>query len=597
MCGIAGKIINHSKQEVFNTVSKMCEVMHHRGPDNQGIEAFENIVLGHRRLAIIDLSNDANMPMFSDDRRYCITYNGEFYNFKDVRKTLEKKGYVFTTTSDTEVLLKSYIEYKERCLEKINGMFAFAVWDKIEKKLFLARDRFGQKPLFYTQLSRNGFSFASELKAFFVDDEIEKKYNPEALNCYLALGYILNPMTQYENIYLLEPGSYMLVDVHGKILEKKCYWDYSKTFDTRIKPVENEIIHNLNHLLRNAVHRRMISDVPVGGFLSGGIDSSSIVSYMKEIHQGELHTFSVGFDQRTYNELPDADKVAQILETRHHGIIVGKTDPITLMNHAIDVFDELFSDNSLIPMVEVSNLASKHVKVVLSGDAGDELFGGYITYKADKILPLIKFFIPAFLRNKLAQDRKISSTSKIDWQFKMQQFFYGSLHDPETAHYMWRLIFKPEERVKILGEEYRELIYDTDPINTFKKYYAKVKHLDKMSQHFYVDAMTWLTDDILLKVDRSSMASSIEARTPFLDVDLVNYVSSIPSELKLKRINTKHILKKTLRNQIPDFVINKKKSGFNSPVNMWIERVETNEFQDFNKYVFDRKMKNYFANH
>lgn len=592
MCGIAGKIIRTSQHEAVNTVSKMCEIMHHRGPDNQGIEAFDNIVLGHRRLSIIDLSVDANMPMYSDDKQYSITYNGEFYNFKEIRIDLEKKGYIFKTTSDTEVLLKAFIEYKEKCLSKINGMFAFAIWDEKNKNLFLARDRFGQKPLYYYKGSRGSFSFASELKAFSIDREIEIKYNPEALNAYLALGYILNPKTQYENIFSLEPATYMYIDSQGKIIEKQNYWDYSKTFEEKTKSNEFEIIENLNELLRQAVHRRMISDVPVGAFLSGGIDSSSIVSYMKEIHKGELHTFSVGFNKRSYNELPDADRVAQLLETKHHGLIVGENDPLKLLNNSIDVFDELFSDNSLIPMVEVSKLASEYVKVVLSGDAGDELFGGYITYKADKILPLIKLLIPKYIRGKLGHNRKVISSSKIDWQFKMQQFFYGSLNDSETAHYMWRLIFKPEERIRILGEDYRELIYDTDPIHDFKKHYKRVSQLDKMSQHMYVDCMTWLTDDILLKVDRSSMASSIEARAPFLDIDLVNYISSIPSSMKLKRLNTKYILKKALKNQIPDFVINKKKSGFNSPVNMWIDRVETNEFQDFNKYVFNRKIKN-----
>ncbi len=591
MCGIAGKIIKDSKVETLDVVTNMCKIMHHRGPDNQGVEVVGNVVLGHRRLSIIDLSDDANMPMFSDDKRYCITYNGEIYNFKEIREVLKKRGHKFFTKSDTEVLLKAYIEFKEKCLDMFNGMFAFAIWDNFDNQLFLARDRFGQKPLFFYKDNNGNFSFASELKAFEADKDIELSYSIESINNYLALGYILNPLTQYKQIFSLEPAAYMIINVDAKMVSKSKYWDYSKTFEYKINKKEEEITKEIDELLRQAVYRRMISDVPVGGFLSGGIDSSSIVSYMKEIHKGELHTFSVGFDQRSYNELPDADKIAKWINTRHHGIVVGREDPKKLLNDSLNVFDELFSDNSLIPMVEVSKLAAKHVKVVLSGDAGDELFAGYITYKADKLLPYIKSITPRFIRKELGKNRKVISSNKIDWQFKMQQFFYGSLHDNNTAHYLWRVIFKPEERVRILGEKYRELVYDTDPVHTFKKYYSKVKHLDQLDQHLYVDGMTWLTDDILVKVDRSSMASSIEARAPFLDINLVNYASSIPSKFKLKRLNTKDILKKSLKNQIPDFAIYKKKSGFNSPINKWIERTEGNEFQDFNKYVLKSKLK------
>jgi len=591
MCGIAGKLINNSLKSGIDTVSEMCQIMAHRGPDNQGVEKCGDFVLGHRRLSIIDLSENANMPMFSEDKQYCITYNGEVYNFKEIKEDLKKKGYFFKTNSDTEVLLKSFIEYKEKCLSKINGMFAFAIWDKKNRKLFLARDRFGQKPLFYYKDNKGNFSFASELKAFKVDKSIGLNYSVESVNTYLALGYILNPATQYEQVFSLEPASYMYIDSKANIINKVRYWDYSKTFEQKAERNEKEIAEELNELLRQAVYRRMISDVPVGSFLSGGIDSTSIVSYMKEIHKGDLHTFSVGFEQKSYSELDDADKVAAWIKTNHHGLIVGQNNHKKLLDDSINVFDELFSDNSLIPMVEVSKLASKHVKVVLSGDAGDELFGGYITYKADKLLPWVKLFIPKSIRNELSKNRKVISSNNIGMQFKMQQFLYGSKYDFRKAHYTWRLIFKPEERVKILGEKYRELIYDTDPVRKFMDYYKQVGHLEELDQHLYVDAMTWLTDDILLKVDRSSMASSIEARAPFLDIDLVNFASSIPSNLKLNKFDSKYILKKSLKNQIPDFSIYKKKSGFNSPINKWIDRVESNEFQDFNMYVLNNKLE------
>jgi len=589
MCGIAGKYIINSEEETLATVGIMCEVMHHRGPDNQGVEICDKVVLGHRRLSIIDLTTDANMPMFSAEKQYCLTYNGEFYNFKEVRKDLESKGYQFHTKSDTEVLLNAFIEYKEECLNKINGMFAFAIWDNHKKQLFLARDRFGQKPIYYTEKNNSIYSFASELKALKADPSLELTVSYQAINEYLALGYILNPLTQYEQVKSLEPASYMYVDHTGKILSKIRYWDYSKTFDYKTTKSEKVIAAELKELVRESVYRRMVSDVPIGGFLSGGIDSSSVVSFMKEKHEGELHTFSVGFKNKSYNELPDADRAADWIKTHHHGIIVGQENPIELLNKAVDAFDELFSDNSLVPMFEVSKLASNYVTVVLSGDAADELFAGYITYKADKLLPFVKAISPEFVRKELSKNRKIRSNKKINWQFKMQQFFYGSQFDYRKAHYLWRLIYQPEERIKILGEDFRELVYDTDPYYVFKHYYEKVKHLDELDQHLYVDAMTWLPDDILTKVDRTSMASSIEARAPYLDVNLANYSSSIPSNLKLKNLKTKHILKQALARQIPEFVLNKKKSGFNSPVNSWIPRTDKNEFQDFNKYVLIRK--------
>ena len=277
---------------------------------------------------------------------------------------------------------------KKQCLNKINGMFAFAIWSRKDNTLFLARDRFGQKPLFYYSDNKGNFSFGSELKCFEVDETISLTHSMTALNMYLALGYILNPHTQYENIYSLEPATYMVVDSSGKIKNKINYWEYNKTFEHKIKMPEKDIVKELDALLRQAVYRRMISDVPIGAFLSGGIDSSAIVSYMKEIHKGDLHTFSVGFRAKSYNELNDADRMANHIQTKHHGLIVGEKDPIKLLNQSIDKFDELFSDNSLIPMLEVSKLASKNVKVVLSGDAGDELFAGYITYKADKNTPI-----------------------------------------------------------------------------------------------------------------------------------------------------------------------------------------------------------------
>ena len=591
MCGIAGRLSRKESTINHSVVLEICNKMIHRGPDFGDVRSFGPIALGHRRLSIIDLSTHANQPMTLAKGRYSIVFNGEIYNYQEIRSDLIKLGYSFHTNSDTEVILNSFQEWGTNCLARFNGMFAFAIWDEKEQSLFLARDRFGKKPLFYS-FGNHTFTFASETRAILEDHSISNKISLEGVNCYLALGYILNPMTMYESIKLLEPGSYMLLSRECKIIKKDFFWDYSDSFRNKISISEDDIAENILELLSKSVKRRMISDVPVGAFLSGGVDSSSIVSLMKKYHVGDLHTFSVGFEQKSHNELPDADRVGQWAGTIHHGIIVDANRNNNLLEESIWASDQLFSDNSIIPMIEVSKLASKKVTVVLSGDGADELFGGYITYSADNYYKKAQL-IPRTIRKILSSERlKFNpfSLNKINFDYKRQQFFQGSLFDYQKAHYSWRLIFNEEERIKILGTSAREIVYDTDPFKRFKSYYDKALDLFPLDQHLYVDAMTWLTDDILVKVDRSTMHSSIEARAPYLDIDLVNFAASIPSEIKMKNGIKKYILKKALKNTVPEYVLKKKKSGFNAPVGSWIQNIEENEFKSFNKYVYEKRI-------
>ncbi len=596
MCGIAGKLAINEDSAHIQVVRNMCKRIAHRGPDGEGVQKIDNVVLGHRRLAIIDLSASANQPMKSVDNNYHIVFNGEIYNFQEIKKGLLAGGYQFKTNSDTEVILNAYAEYGTKCFEHFRGMFSLALWDGVKKQLVLARDHFGKKPFFYTYDKEGSFTFCSELTGLQVDDKIDFELNYEAINAYFALGYILNPATMYRNIYQLEPGTCMVLNHEGKIISKQSFWDYSAAFRVKTKDSEADMRANIITLIDEAVRKRMISDVPVGAFLSGGIDSSSIVSLMKKHHQGELHTFSVGFRQESYNEFSDADRRAKWAGTVHHGMYCEdvESDPIALMDEAISAFDQVFCDNSLIPMVEVSRLARKNVTVVLSGDGADELFAGYITYKADKLHRYASKF-PHFLR-KMLMEGKIGFTKddgkKIGRSFKQKQFFNGALHDYKKAHYLWRQFFSPEERVALMGEKYRDLIYDTDPWHEFEKHYKQAEGMEVLDQHLYVDAKTWLVDDILVKVDRSSMHSSIEARAPYLDLDLATYVASIPSSLKMKGLTTKYVLKQALLEAgvIPAFVVEKKKSGFNAPVGAWLGVEPSQEFKAFNKYVFDKKV-------
>ncbi|MBK9283206.1 MAG: asparagine synthase (glutamine-hydrolyzing) [Sphingobacteriaceae bacterium] len=589
MCGITGKL-HWGKNYDPNLISKMNKAIAHRGPDDEGKLELGEISLGHRRLSIIDLSSDAKQPMSETTNRYHIVFNGEIYNYLEIKKNLEAEGYIFKNKSDTEVVLNSYIKWGSSCLNKFNGMFSFVIWDNENKELFAARDRFGKKPFYYTYKNLC-FTFGSEIKALLEDETISKEKNLEALNCYLALGYILAPLSFYSDILKLKPGHFIKITNQGKTFEETNYWNYADSFRIKTKQSESEIKENILNHLEQSVRYRLIADVEVGAFLSGGIDSSSIVAQIKKLSDKQLHTFNIGFEEKSYNEYDDALKVSQIFKTSHHAALIQNEDTLDLINQSIDVFDEPFADNSLIPMYQVSKMASEKVKVVLSGDGADEIFAGYITYKADHYFNFYRKTPLAFRRGfaTLAGNLR-AGNNKIDFKYKLKQFLAGSDSDQIKAHYSWRLYFNTEERIKILGEKNRELVQATDPIHTFKKYYNEVKDLHWLDQHLYVDAMTWLTDDILTKVDRTTMHSGLEARAPYLDVNFVNYAASIPAELKFKNAKTKYILKSALEKLLPESVLYKKKSGFNAPVGKWIKNNETDEFKAFNKFVYDKKI-------
>lgn len=532
--------------------------------------------------------------MVNAEGRFHIVFNGEIYNFQKIKDELIVKGYQFLNKSDTEVILQAYAEYNVGCFSKFEGMFALAIWDSKEKKLVMARDHFGKKPFFYCYDKNGNFTFCSEVNGLRADPDIIFRYNMEAVNCYLALGYILNPMSMYEDIFQLKPGTYMVLDQKCQIINQGAFWNYAEHFRIKTKDNEQDIIENIRDLFRSAVKKRMISDVPVGAFLSGGIDSSSVVIMLKKFYTNELHTFSVGFREKSYNELPDAERLAKLIGTVHHSIMCDPENPGELLEEAANACDQIFADNSIIPMIEVSKLASEYVKVVLSGDGADELFAGYITYKADNYYKYAQL-IPKLLRKMLA-DQKIGfrkdSGNKIGKGYKQKQFFTGSLSDYRKAHYSWRLFYSPEERVAILGEKFRALVYDTDPFFAFNKYYDEVSDFSRLDQHLFVDAKTWLTDDILVKTDRSTMHSSIEARCPYLDIQLAQYIASVPDSLKLHGSASKYILKKSLRSIVPDFVLDKKKSGFNAPLSTWLNVDSSQEFKVYNKYIYDFYLNN-----
>ncbi len=590
MCGIAGKL-HWGNNFDADLINRMNTAIKHRGPDDEGTAELENISLGHRRLSIIDLSAGGRQPMTEANSRYHIVFNGEIYNYLEIKEELLKYGFVFKNRSDTEVILNAFINWGPDCLKKFNGMFAFVIWDKEKQELFAARDRFGKKPFYYSFKNKQ-FVFASEPKAILEDKSVSKEHDVEALNCYLALGYILAPLSFYKDIKKLKPAHYIIIKNKGESFSEVQYWDYSSAFRTKTKQTETEIKANILHHLEKSVKYRLIADVPVGAFLSGGIDSSSIVASISKLSSAPLHTFNIGFEQKSYNEYDDALRVSKLFSTEHHAKLIKDNDVVKLINDAIAAFDEPFADNSLIPMYEVSKMAAQQVKVVLSGDGADEIFAGYITYKADNYFNTYKK-MPAFLRRSFGNMTKnigTDSKQKIGFKYKLKQFLSGAVNDEIQAHYSWRLFFNPEERIKILGEQHRKLVYDTDPLFRFREHYEQVKDLEWLDRHLYVDAKTWLTDDILPKVDRTTMNAGIEARAPYLDLNFAEYAASIPCNLKLNGGKTKFVLKSALEELLPQDVLYKKKSGFNAPVGQWIGMNESDEFKSFNKFVYQKKI-------
>lgn len=427
MCGIAGKI-NFLTPPSRAAVERMTARLFHRGPDNGAvIQCNPHVIVGHRRLSIIDLSSDANQPMIDSTGRFTIVYNGEIYNYKELREELIRSGFTFKTSSDTEVVLNSYIHWGESCFVKFSGMFALAIWDEQQKELICGRDRFGKKPFYYTYIG-NEFTFASELHALLEDERIRDTVtiSIEALNQYLALGYILSPVTIFREVHKLEPSTFFKVNEKG-IFKQTRFWDYTTCFEPCFEKTEQEYSSEIRNRLKSAVQYRLNADVPVGVLLSGGIDSSAITCMASEIHSQKLHSFSIGFDESSYDESTDARFTADFAGIIHHDHKITAPDRKTLIDTAIRIYDEPFADTSAIPTYAVSKHASSLVKVVLSGDGADEIFGGYITYNADLLRKKLAWTgalrkLPVLLSPLLPGTTR---KRKLPLNFKIKQFVRG----------------------------------------------------------------------------------------------------------------------------------------------------------------------------
>ena len=571
ICGIAGR--SYNSDTAGNIISKMLSTLYHRGPDDKGILIDNNIALGMRRLSIIDIEG-GHQPMSNEDESVWVVSNGEIYNFLELKEDLKKKGHLFKTRSDTEVILHLYEENSLDFISKLNGMFSFCIWDKKRSTVLLARDRFGIKPLYYT-FKENSLIFASELKAILAFPGIKKEINLNALNSYLSLEYIPSPFSIFKNIHKLPPA-HILIYRDGNISIKK-YWELK--LDNKLK-IKNEIEASeiLSALLKQSIKSHFVSDVPIGVYLSGGIDSSAIAALSNELFPNTIKTFSIGFREDSFDETLYSKKIAGLFNTEHRCRVFGYNDAISALPQIVEMLDEPLADSSIFPTYILSKFSKEYVTVALSGDGGDEIFAGYPTYQAHLFM---KYYnrIPYFLRKKAVE--KLISKMPVDYRnfsldFIAKKFISGAdMQEPLRRHIEWMSAFNDKDK--------RYLCNGWPDIQQEEGFFSSLdlpENADDLTLVQKLDIDTYLRDDLLVKTDRASMINSQEVRVPFLDHRLVEFVFSLPSNLRVKNFRTKHILKETMKGALPKNIINRKKKGFGMPIALWIK----NQMRD---YVLD----------
>lgn len=561
MCGINGfRIYSDEKTNNREIIEKMNRVIHHRGPDESGIYVDKDTALGMTRLSIIDLVS-GKQPISNEDGTLTVVLNGEIYNYRQLREKLINAGHIFKTESDTETVLHAYEEYGVDCLAEIKGMFAFSIHNKKDGSLFIARDRIGEKPLYYC---KNGkcFIFASELKSILVSGLVEKKINKTALAEYLSLSYIPAPLSILENVYKLLPAHYITVDANGEVNIQK-YWDVEYSAENKITDYD-ECKKLLRTTMFDAVEKCMQADVPFGAFLSGGIDSSVITGIMSKISSEKVNTFSIGFKDKQYDESDRAEIVAKLNNTNHHCFSIDNDNFFECVSDIIENIDEPFADSSYIATYCVSRLARKYVKTVLTGDAGDELFGGYEKYLIGYYSSMYKK-LPHFLQSgfKSAVYKLPDNNAKTR---KIRKVLDNLNYEPFEQRKRLMCLSLPEERLKSL------LIYTDDTALDFIYDYYSAYSLsaNETDCTFYTDIKVVLEGDMLCKVDRASMLASLETRVPMLYPDVVELSARIPSEFKINTRNKKIILKDTFSDLLPDEILHAKKKGFSVPMAEWL---------------------------
>jgi asparagine synthase (glutamine-hydrolysing) len=572
VCGIAGIVYFDGRKAEKTLLKRMTDAIAHRGPDGEGHLLSGPVGLGHRRLSIIDLSASGHQPMSNEDGSVWITYNGEIYNFRELRKELEEEGHVFRSRTDTEVVIHAYEQWGFECLHRFNGMFAFGLWDEKKRALWLVRDRLGVKPLFYCRLPHS-LLFGSEIKAILGDSEVDRSIDFEAMAYYLALNYTPAPYSLFSNVRQLRPGHYVIAETCGRVRDVQ-YWDLvfkEYGWDER---KEQEYTEEFSALLEDSIRLRLVSDVPFGAFLSGGIDSSAVAYWMSRHLSMPVKTFTVGFGEPSFDEIVFARQAAERIGSDHHERLV-RADAAAVLPKLVWHAEEPTADSSMVAVYYLAEETRKSVKMVLSGDGADEILAGYETYQAYYLLRLYRA-LPAWLRRRFVMplvDLIPVSDAKVSWDFKLRRFVKGAELNPEDAHATWRMIFDADARAKLLAPVSDMPGVKADAIDLYRRAFSQTNAKDPLNRMLYVDTRFYLPNDMLVKVDRMTMAHGLEAREPFLDYRLVEYAASVPPYLKLRDIrHKKFLLKAAMEHKLPPSIIWRKKEGFNVPNARWIRK-------------------------
>ena len=570
MCGIAGwaNLENKPSQNSGKAfLHAMCERMKHRGPDSEGLWLENEVALGMRRLSIIDL-HTGEQPVYSEDKSIVVVMNGELYNFGEVRSGLEKRGHKFETNTDTEILPHLYEEYGDAMLEHISGMFAFALWDKRKRKLLIARDRFGEKPLYYGVFDGK-LIFASEPKVLLEHPSVEAKINTDALRQYLSFDYVPAPASIYKNIYKL-PAAHFLILENGEVKTRR-YWNLSFHRNGNIPTIEKAAT-DLRELLTDAVRMQLVADVPLGILLSGGVDSSTVAALATRFSTERVKTFSIGFEEDSFDESKYARQVAAHLGTEHYEDKLSVERAADLISEIGTWLDEPMSDGSLIPTFLLARFVRKHVTVALGGDGGDELFAGYPMYFGHKMAGVYDS-IPRFLRSNVIEpivNRLPVSTKNLSFDYKAKRFVAASKYDAVTRHHSWFGSFSIDGQNDLLT---KDVLANSsgDIYKGAKDLLATTDAPTQIERMQFLDMNFYMAEDILTKVDRASMAVSLEVRAPFLDPRVAQFAASLPLEYKLKGNKGKYILKKAVEPLLPRNILQRPKKGFGIPIAEWLK--------------------------
>jgi asparagine synthase (glutamine-hydrolysing) len=568
MCGLTGIFDTRGRRDIDRAVlHRMNESQFHRGPDEGGLHVEPGVGLGHRRLSIIDLST-GQQPLYNEDRTVCVVFNGEIYNYQELIPELQALGHVFHTRSDTEVIVHAWEAWGERCVDRFRGMFAFALWDRNRETLFLARDRLGVKPLFYALLDDGSFLFGSELKSLLAHGGLRRDIDPCAVEEYFALGYVAEPRCIFRQARKLPPACTLVLRRGQPLPEPREYWDVRFTLNNRIG--EREACEELERRLKESIRLRMISEVPLGAFLSGGVDSSAVVAMMAEQVSGPINTCSIAFSDPAYNEAAFAQKVADRYRTRHFVDTV-ESDDFDLIDTLASLYDEPYADSSAIPTYRVCQLARRHVTVALSGDGGDESFGGYRRYRLHLLEEQMRSALPLGVR-RLFFGALGRIYPKADWAprvLRAKTTFQGLARSSVEAYFHGMSFIGRDIRSKLYSTSFAKELAGYDAQQVFERHARRADTEDPLALIQYLDLHTYLIGDINTKVDRASMAHSLEVREPLMDHPLVEWLATLPSTYKMRGAEGKYLLKKSMEPHLPHDIMYRPKMGFAVPLSRW----------------------------